>query len=144
MAFSSLPWDQVLAALLAPRGLAYADAGDKLLIGPGKADALAGRGRSRADLPDPAGLRGAAAVDRLAARRDGVLRRPPAAPGLRAGRLRPPARGYFAVAYPPNGGRPRIVSDYGWLGGSTTVDQEGVKVENDDGTTTFVKRPVFN
>jgi hypothetical protein len=138
--FASLPWDQTLAAVLAPHGLVAAISESRVVIGPGPADALAAR-EDLADLcsqeytgePAPSGSR-LADMDFS----EGSLKLEDfelAGFGKRNG-------DYFGIVFFPNRTSPQIVQDFMWLGdGSVKVDKDGIKLEREDGSHGFLKWP---
>jgi hypothetical protein len=138
--FAGLPWDQTLAAALAPHGLVAVEAESRVVIGPGPADALAAR-EDLADLcsqeytgePAPSG-------SRLADMEfsEGSLKLEDfelAGFGKRNGE-------FFGIAFFPNRKRPRIVTTSAWLGdGSVTVGKDGIQLEREDGSKGHLKWP---
>lgn len=138
--FAGLPWDQTLAVVLAAHGLVAVETESRVVIGPGPADALA----AREDLADLCSQEytgePASTGSRLADMEfsEGTLKLEDfelAGFGKKDGE-------FFGIAFFPNRRSHRIVTSSSWLGdGSVTVEQDGVKLEREDGSKGHLKWP---
>ncbi len=137
---SGQPWDQAFGAVLAPHGLIAVESGDRILIGAGPADALAGR----EDLTDVCSqgyiTEDASSGSRLAGMEfsEGNLR----LEDFELVGLGRKDGDYFGVVFWPNRTRPFIATSSSWIGdGTVKIDQDGIKVAREDGSTAVLSWP---
>lgn len=137
---SGMPWDQALGAALAPHGLVAAEAGERIVIGPGPAAELAGR----EDLQDVCAQEytgePASTGSRLADMEfsEGTLK----LEDFELAGLGKKDGDYFGVVFWPNRQHPVIASGSSWIGdGTVTVSQTGLTLEREDGSKGILKWP---
>lgn len=132
--FGNLPWDQLLAALLVPRGLVHRVDGERILIGPAPAEKLAGRedlvqlctGEEEVEEEKPF------AGSRLAEME--LDEHQMALEDLQLVGLGRSGNYWVGAAYPPNRKRLHLLPNYGYFAGSTlSAGPEGISIATEDG-----------